>query len=99
MSKITGEPLEKLYEQSFETMRWEHEASEIRYERREKRFFNTIIILIILLVLTNFGWLIYESSFEDVEKTTYSVEQQTEEGDCNNFMNGGDAYNGLSESN
>ena len=55
-----------------------HEGEMSRAERANKRLWIIIIILIIALVGTNAGWIIYENSFE-----TYYVEQdvQTDSGD------------------
>lgn len=100
ISKITGKAKADFYSETINTMRWEHENSEIRHERREKRFFTIIIILIVLLVGTNLGWLIYESQFEEMTTTetiTYEAEQETENGNNTNFMNGGDVIDGAPE--
>lgn len=49
------------------------QRNEQRHLRREKRFVAIIVLLILLLVGSNIGWLIYESSFEVVEKTTETI--------------------------
>ena len=46
-----------------------------RMERANKRSFIIIIILIIALIATNAGWVIYESQFETVETTNIEAEQ------------------------
>lgn len=61
-------------------------------ERTIKRLWVTIILLIVLLVASNVGWLIYESQFEVQEITTQTVDQQNDGDGGNNFV-GGD-YNG-----
>lgn len=61
-------------------------------ERTIKRLWVTIILLIVLLVGSNVGWLIYESQFEVQEITTQTVDQQNDGDGDNNFV-GGD-YNG-----
>ena len=56
-------------------------------ERTIKRLWITIILLIILLVGSNIGWLVYESQFEDVTQTI-EAEQQADNG--RNTIVGGD---------
>lgn len=57
------------------------ESEMVRQERIHKRDFIEKLVLIILLVVTNLGWLWYESQWEYIE-TTESVEQEIEaEGD------------------
>jgi hypothetical protein len=41
------------------------EASEYGHERREKRHLGLIIILVLFIVTTNIGWLVYESNDVD----------------------------------
>ena len=56
-----------------------HESAMARAERHIKSLVWVIVLLIVLLVGTNAGWLIYQSQFETVEETT---------------INGGDVVNG-----
>ena len=53
------------------------ESEMVRQERIHKRDFIEKLVLIILLVVTNLGWLWYESQWEYIE-TTESVEQEIE---------------------
>jgi len=53
------------------------ESEMVRQERIHKRDFIEKLVLIILLVVTNLGWLWYESQWEYTE-TTESVEQEIE---------------------
>ena len=57
-----------------------YESVQARAEERFKKMWITIIILILLLVGSNFGWLIYESQYQDVVTTTQTVSQNTSEG-------------------
>ena len=73
-----------------------YEGEMARAERRDKRHFIVILILIICLVLSNAAWIYYESQFVD-EVTT--VTQDNENG-YNNFIgNDGDIYNGEADDN
>lgn len=47
-----------------------HEAAMARNERKEKRMWIIILVLIFSLIGTNAGWLYCESQFEDVTTTT-----------------------------
>ncbi len=64
-----------------------HENSEIRHEKKEKRFFVVITLLIILLVGTNLGWLLYESQFEYATTTETYYEVDTGTGNGNAIIN------------
>lgn len=64
-----------------------HESAMARAERQTKSFVWVIVLLIMLLVGTNVGWLIYESSFDDMTET-YTVEQDGAETN-NSVINGG----------
>lgn len=74
-----------------------YEATNERSAQREKRFFAVIILLIALLVATNFGWILYEMSMETVTETTVTidnVEQQTDAADNNFYSIVGGELNG-----
>lgn len=75
-----------------------HESAMARAERQNKALVWVIVLLIVLLVGSNIGWLIYESSFETVETVEeYAVEQ---DGSINNsIINGGEIVNGETEDN
>lgn len=59
-----------------------HEGEMARAERMNKRLWIVILVLIICLVGTNAGWIVYESQFTDEVVT---VEQDSETG-TNNFV-------------
>lgn len=65
-------------------------------ERTIKRLWILCILLVVLLVGTNAGWIWYEAQFED-SITTQTVEQDAENG-TNSFV-GGDVINGEAENN
>jgi hypothetical protein len=72
------------------------QRSEQRHLRREKRFVAIIVLLILLFVGSNIGWLIYESQFEVVEETTTetTITQDNANGYNNYIGNDGDIVNG-----
>lgn len=78
------------------------QRNEQRHLRREKRFVAIIVLLILLLVGSHVGWLIYESQFEVVEETTETITttyeniEQTTDAGGNNLI-GGDYVNGETE--
>jgi hypothetical protein len=73
-----------------------HESAMARAERQSKRLVAIIILLIVLLVGSNIGWLVYESQFETVESWEQEVVQEADNGE-NHFI-GGD-FIGETESN
>ena len=65
-----------------------HESAMARAERQSKRLVAVIVLLVLLLVGSNIGWLVYENSFEDIVIT-----QENDDG-YNNFIgNDGDITN------
>lgn len=73
-----------------------HESAMGREERHIKALIWVIVLLIVLLVGTNAGWLIYNSQFEVVEETTTetTVTQDNASGYNNYIGNDGDIVNG-----
>lgn len=69
-----------------------HESMMQRAERSVKRMWILIIVLALLLVGSNVGWLIYESQFEVVETT--EIIQENADGYNNYIGNDGDINNG-----
>ena len=68
----------KVKEQPSETVPYiVHEGMMARAERTAKRLWITILLLIVLLVGTNAGWLYYESQFEE---TTTTIEAEADDG-------------------
>lgn len=68
-----------------------HEADMTRMERTNRRLWILNIILILILLATNAGWLIYENSFEDVYT---SVDQEVDTGEGDATVIGVGNYNG-----
>lgn len=77
-----------------------HEADMTRMERMNRRLWILNIILILILLATNAGWLIYESQFEEVTSTSYSqdIDATADDGsDLDLTTVGGDYYGSESE--
>lgn len=68
-----------------------YEAAMARKESASIRLCIVILLLIVMLVGTNIGWLIYESQFAYVEETitqAQEVVQDSGDGGENNFIGG-----------
>ena len=64
-----------------------HEGEMSRMERANKRLWIVVLVLIVCLVGSNVGWLVYESQFtEEVTMTEIDAEQDG----GYNFVSGGD---------
>ena len=75
----------------------QHEKDQNRLMSIIKRLIAVIVTLIVLLVGTNVGWLIYEAQYEAVEETT--ITQENEDGYNNYIGNDGDIVNGEADNN
>jgi hypothetical protein len=75
-----------------------HESAMARAERQAKRLIAIIILLIILLVGSNIGWLVYESQFETVE-TNETIIEAEQDGSGINIVGGGDVDYGTESKN
>lgn len=64
-----------------------------------RRLVWVIVLLIVLLVCSNVGWLIYEAQFEVVEETTTTITQDNADGYNNYIGNDGDIVNGEADNN
>lgn len=64
-----------------------HEQDMSRMERSNARSHFLNLVLIVILLATNIGWLYYESQFSDISTTTIEAQQ---DGEGINFVNGGD---------
>lgn len=65
--------------------RYDHEAALAREERHTNRWRIFAWVVFVVLVLSNVGWIIYESTFEDVVVT-----ENTQDGGGTNIISGGD---------
>lgn len=69
-----------------------HEADMTRMERTNHRLWILCILLLIVLIVTNGGWIWYESQFESYTETTVTQEANAEDGSAENRFIGGDYY-------
>lgn len=60
-----------------------------REDRKNKRLWTLVIILLVMLFSSNLGWVVYESQYEDVVVT-----ENTQDGEGINIMSGGDVNYG-----
>ena len=81
---------------ALEMVKFAHEQEAVRQERTIKRLWISTIILIAMLMVTNIGWIIYESQFEDYTETVEIEAEQESDGNGSNYIVGGD-YNGEAE--
>lgn len=71
-----------------------YEAHEARHEREKKRLWAVILVLIAALLVTNFAWILYECSFEDVVTTEEIIVDADDNGNANYVGQDGNIYNG-----
>ena len=71
-----------------------HESAMAMAERQNKRLVWVIVLLIVLLVGSNIGWLVYNSQFEIVETTEETIIEATQDGEGTNIVGGGDVSYG-----
>ena len=78
----------------------QHEKDQNRLMGIIKSLIAVIVILIVLLVGSNVGWLVYNSQFEVVEESTQTSVTQENDGGYNNYIgNDGDIVNGETDNN
>ena len=71
---------------------WTHEADMARMERTNRRLWVMCIVLVVSLIASWAGFLVYESQFETVtETTTQEVSQIADDNSTIKFV-GGDSY-------
>lgn len=72
-----------------------HESALAREDRKNKRLWILVIVLLCMLFVSNGAWMIYESSFEDV----LTVTQETPSGNNNYVGHDGNITNGEADNN
>lgn len=70
------------------------QRNEQRHLRREKRLIAIIVLVIVMLVGSHIGWLVYESQFETTETVEEILVDAEDNGIANYIGNDGDIYNG-----
>ena len=75
----------------------QHEKDQNRLMGIIKWLIVVIVVLIVLLVGSNVGWLIYNSQFEVVEETATTITQDNADGYNNYIGNDGDIVNGKAD--
>ena len=73
-----------------------YESSQARMERVNKRLWIVILVLIVALVGTNVGWLIWENQWQYVDTTTVTQDVDSSDGG-NAIINDGVHINGESK--
>lgn len=85
----------EVHKEDMDRLKYAHEGETAMLEIANKRAFILSIILLIALILTNAGWIIHESMYEDTVTETYTT---TTDGDNAVFVNGvGDLNYGESD--
>ena len=79
-------PLDLAHEEDMARMERQVERS----DKNANKWFIAWLITFLFLMATNFGWIVYESQFQDVV-TTQTVKQDSGDGGSNEFI-GGDYY-------
>lgn len=72
------------------------ECEAVRQHSIIKRLISVVILLVALLFGSNLAWIVYESQFETIVET-YEIEQDTEVGNNNCIIKGGEICNGTSK--
>ena len=72
----------------------QHEKDQNRLMGIIKWLIAVIVILIVLLVGSNVGWLVYENSFEEVVTTEEAIIDAQQDGEGTNIVGGGDVNYG-----
>lgn len=70
-----------------------YEGAQARMERANKRLWIVVIILIAALLLTNVGWIVYESQFQTITEESVEIDAK-QDGDGVNIVGGGDVNYG-----
>ena len=77
-----------------------YEDAMFRAERHTKRWIMAFFVVLMALIVTNVGWIVYESSFEDV--TTTVTQESSSDGGGDSIIYGnhaGEVTYGESETN
>ena len=91
--------MEKNFNTDDNNIRFIIESSLAKLEKANTRLWIIVILLIVALIGTNAGWLVYESQYEDSVTTQTVTQEATSDGDSDIVIKsvGGDYYGGESE--
>lgn len=79
----------EVHKDDMDRLKYAHEGETAMLEIANKRVFILSIILLIALILTNAGWIIHESMYEDIVVT-----ENSQDGEGVNIIGGGDVNYG-----
>jgi len=79
----------EVHKEEMERLKYAHEGETAMLEIANKRAYILLIIVFIALILTNAGWIIYESMYEDIVVT-----ENSQDGEGVNIIGGGDVNYG-----
>ena len=79
----------EVHKEEMERLKYAHEGETAMLEIANKRAYILLIIMFIALILTNAGWIIYESMYEDIVVT-----ENSQDGEGVNIIGGGDVNYG-----
>ena len=71
-----------------------YQATAARQERQIRRMWIAVLVLIVALIGTNFAWIVYENSFEEVVTTEEIIVDADDNGNANYIGQDGNIYNG-----
>ena len=75
-----------------------HQSAAARQERQIRRMWIVTLFLICALIGTNFAWVVYESSFEEIVTTEEIIVDADDNGNANYIGQDGNIYNGENNS-
>ena len=79
----------EVHKEEMDRLKYAHEGETAMLEIANKRAFILSVILLIALILTNAGWIIHESMYEDIVVT-----ENSQDGEGVNIIGGGDVNYG-----
>ena len=79
----------EVYKEEMERLKYAHEGETAMLEIANKRAYILLIIMFIALILTNAGWIVHESMYEDIVVT-----ENSQDGEGVNIIGGGDVNYG-----
>lgn len=79
----------EVHKEEMERLKYAHEGETAMLEIANKRAYILLIIMFIALILTNAGWIVHESMYEDIVVT-----ENSQDGEGVNIIGGGDVNYG-----